>query len=764
MISMLVAAWPTYNDKAGATVRWITPEGEIVDRPPRPDELAELPAAWVEHLRADRPKACSTPAGGDSPEVTKALGEALAGVAVGGSRHAAARDGSMLLTRYVEQERPGAETALGALRSAFLNSVTGDSTRSAKEAEAEWERMVNGAVDKVDATPSNKRNSRARGAQHHDPNGDAQHPDGDGAQHPDGDGAQHATEQEKVKTSVATTLVNLALDRYRLTATADGEPFAVPIDGPLLARPLRGSRGLRAELAAAYFHDTGKAASASALADALAVIEGRALAEEREDASIRVAAHGDNVVIDLGNGWGDAVVIEPCHWKFEAGVSGGSPVLFRRTALTGTLPAPAGNNDADMLPELDRLREVLNVTARDWPVLLGWLVAALLPGIPHPVLLLTGEQGTGKSTAADLLVGLLDPSPAQLRSCPRDLEQWAVAAAGSWVVALDNVSSLTPWLSDALCRAVTGDGTVRRALYTDGDLAVLAFRRVIILTSIDAGSLRGDLAERLVAVELERIDPGQRRSDADLQATYDSSRPWILGGLYDLLSRVLDILPEIKLDTLPRMADFARVLAAVDQVTALGALDNYLATSKNLAASVIDDDPVAIALVALLGRNGGTWQGTSTELLANLDLPDRLRHAPRSPQAITGWLTRITPGLRAAGISVDRDRGNRRRTITITRAEGSRQATSPTSPTSPDPSDLPERGDEGGDEGVTCPPVTLDLVTRTDDDHVTHVTPTSPQQGPLTCDDATGDEGDVGLRLPSPVSRLFGPEQIGANP
>jgi len=83
------------------------------------------------------------------------------------------------------------------------------------------------------------------------------------------------TEQVPVKTSVATALVNLALHSYRLVATADGEPMAVRLDGPLLARPLRGSRGLRAELAAAYFHLTGKAAAASALADALAVLEGR---------------------------------------------------------------------------------------------------------------------------------------------------------------------------------------------------------------------------------------------------------------------------------------------------------------------------------------------------------------------------------------------------------------------------------------------------------------------------------------------------------
>ena len=75
--------------------------------------------------------------------------------------------------------------------------------------------------------------------------------------------------------------------------------------------------------------------------------------------------------------------------------------------------------------------------------------------------------------------------------------QWAVTASASLVVALDNVSTVPEWLSDALCRAVTGDGLTSRALYSDADVSVLTFRRVLAMTSIDAGALRGDLGERL---------------------------------------------------------------------------------------------------------------------------------------------------------------------------------------------------------------------------------------------------------------------------
>jgi len=42
--------------------------------------------------------------------------------------------------------------------------------------------------------------------------------------------------------------------------------------------------------------------------------------------------------------------------------------------------------------------------------------------MPHPVLLLRGEHGTAKSTAARLLTSLIDRCAAQLRTAPRNVE------------------------------------------------------------------------------------------------------------------------------------------------------------------------------------------------------------------------------------------------------------------------------------------------------------------------------------------------------
>lgn len=151
--------------------------------------------------------------------------------------------------------------------------------------------------------------------------------------------------------------------------------------------------------------------------------------------------------------------------------------------------------------------------------------------------------------------------PRRRRSDPR---RSCGGTFGSWVVGLDNVSGVPDWLSDALCRAVTGDGLVRRRLYSDAHLSVLAYRRVVLLTSIDPGITRGDLLDRLLPVTCHPFPPERRLTDEEIDAAFAAAHPHLLGGLLTLTAAVLDRLPHLRLPALPRMADFARILAAVD--------------------------------------------------------------------------------------------------------------------------------------------------------------------------------------------------------
>lgn len=464
---------------------------------------------------------------------------------------------------------------------------------------------------------------------------------------------------ETEKKSVAARLVGMARERYLLGVSDEGEPFGADRYRPHLAMLLRGGRaGLRADLAARYFAETGTVAGGQALTDSTLILEGLAATRPPERLHLRVADHDGTVYVDTGRPDGQVIRIGQGRWE----VTDTAPVRFVRTKLTGEMPLPPLDGD------VTRLWDFVNVAAEDRPVLLAALVAALIQcDVPHPVLALFAEQGSAKSTTTRMLVDLIDPSPVPLRQAPRDADSWVTAASGSWVVALDNVSAIPPWLSDSLCRAATGDGSVKRALYTDADLAVLKFRRCVIVNGIDVGAVRPDLAERLATVELRRIDRRHRRAEATLRHEWQQALPGILGGLFDLAADVHQRLETISVDESPRMADYGRTLAAVDDALATNGLSRYLWRADQLSEDSLSADPFIEQLrlttrTPIVGKSGGDLLALATPVD---DHRRRPKEWPKNGRDVTAILRRHAPALRSLGWAIDDDGAKNHRNVLL---------------------------------------------------------------------------------------------------
>jgi hypothetical protein len=446
--------------------------------------------------------------------------------------------------------------------------------------------------------------------------------------------------------SAAKVLVELAIEQYSLGVTEIGEPYGTHRDTPHIGMMLRGGKaGLRAELSRRYWEVHQTPPPQQALADACMVLEGLAAQENSQRVYLRVAERGGSVYIDMGDTDGHVIDISGGTW--DIGVS--APVLFRRTKLTGEMSRPYADGNVSRLWEFVPIGEV------DRPLVLAWLTQALLqPDTAHPVLSLIAEMGSAKSTITRCLVDLIDPSPVPLRKVPRDADAWVTAANASWTVALDNLSGEIPqWLSDSLCRAVTGDGDVRRALYTDQDVSVIAFRRAVIVNGIDIEVTQGDLADRMLRVDLPRVT--NRRDDAELAEAWAEARPDILGGLLNLVANVHYRLPTVTVTSPPRMADYAKVLHAVDLIDGTGGLTRYREQSKRAAADTLD----APFIAEMVACNYGCAAETSAQILAALKPADPAWKQPKgwpvNSRAVTGQLTRHAPALRAQGWEIDHD-------------------------------------------------------------------------------------------------------------
>ena len=216
-----------------------------------------------------------------------------------------------------------------------------------------------------------------------------------------------------------------------------------------------------------------------------------------------------------------------------------------------------------------------------------------------------GEKGAAKTTACTLLKKLIDPSALETLTIQRNPRSLAVNLQQHWFLPFDNVSRIDEETSDTLCRAITGGGIQQRKLFTDSDDYIFTFQKCLALNGINNVANRPDLLDRAILIELCRIKESNRRELTDLMADFEKDLPCILGGIFDTLSKAMRIYPTVKLDKLPRMADFARWGYAVGE--ALGGLgseflEQYHANQGKRNIEILNADIVATLAVAFMER------------------------------------------------------------------------------------------------------------------------------------------------------------------
>lgn len=413
-------------------------------------------------------------------------------------------------------------------------------------------------------------------------------------------------------------------------------------------------------LRAWYYEATQGSPTQQALTEAQHTIAARASfqARDKRPVFLRTGKRDDAIYIDLGTPDGRTVEVTAQGWR----ILPRSPVMFWRPRPMQALPVPTRGGS------LSELFAFLNIPEDGRPLLLGWLVGALRPDGPYQLLGVHGEQGSGKSTACKMLRKLIDPHAIDTRSAPRDERSLMIATRHTWLLALDNLSSLPNWLSDLLCSLATGAGSSARLLYTDDGEAVFRAMRPVLLNGIEEVTKRADLLDRALLVNLRAIPAEQRRTESELWECFDRAWPALFGALLDALACALHRLSSVILPRKPRMADFATWATAAEP--ALGLPDGAFveAVFQHIAAMAdlpLEASPIVAPLRELVEQQPATldgerprWTGTATALLSELariagDNGRRHPDWPRNGQALSGQLKRLAPNLRQKGIHAE---------------------------------------------------------------------------------------------------------------
>ncbi len=469
--------------------------------------------------------------------------------------------------------------------------------------------------------------------------------------------ASQAGGEDPEKLTVSQQLLQIAKDKAEFFRSPEGDVFATfPVTGHKETHPLN-QRGFTGWLRHEYYKQTlgpdepGKIPGSQSVHDVVKMLEAQTLLHGPEEpVFVRVGKYEGDVYMDLANDAWEAVKITSNGWE----VVSDYPVKFRRAE--GMLPLPRPKRGGN----LERLRSFVNVGSdENWILLLSTLLAAFWPDGPFPVLCLLGREGCGKSIMIRVLRSLVDPAIGALRPPPREERDHAIAAGRSWILSYDNVSYIPGWFSDALCRTATGGGLATRRLYTDDEMQIFDYKRLVILTGITEVITRNDLLSRAILLDLAKIEPGERKDEKTLLAEFEQVRPGIFGALLDAVATGLKNLDSVRLEALPRMADFARWVVSCEPALPWksGAfMAAYAEAQEEAVKRAVEADVIALAITELAAKYG-TWEGTATELLVELEdfateKVQKTKAWPKTPSHLSRQINRAATALENVGVNV----------------------------------------------------------------------------------------------------------------
>jgi len=504
-----------------------------------------------------------------------------------------------------------------------------------------------------------------------------------------------ATSDKPERKPVANLLIEIARTEAQVWQSDSGDTWAdITVNGVFQWHPVR-SKAFKNWLSRRLFELHAKPANNEAMQACLNLLEAYAYGTPKRPVFLRTAQHDGHIYIDLSDDRWRVVQVSPDGWRVID--SRDCPVRFARHDGQQPLPVPVPGGDINKLWEL-----IPVIRESDRCLLLAWLTFALVPWGAKPILTLHGAKGAGKSWTAQTISYLVDPVKAPLLKAVGDSRQMAVAASKRWILAFDNLTSLTTDEQDCLCCAATGAGFSHRKLHTDLDEVFYEYTRPQILTAVDCVPTRSDLLDRCLLIAVDRIPEDQRVPLKILESLREQYRPALLGALLDRVVLGLKYQDTIKAP-LPRMADFARFAMEVEYGQGKNGLQSgsfASAYQENIAGAVekaIESDPVAAAILELMSTCT-RWEGSAGALVEKLqDLSDDPRIKKLTARGLGRWLSSKAnqTDLQAVGVVVDSYRkagGNRERGWLLTWADKPPKITSQTSLTSQTPINTDSQG------------------------------------------------------------------------
>ena len=145
----------------------------------------------------------------------------------------------------------------------------------------------------------------------------------------------------------------------------------------------------------------------------------------------RVAGDYGNIYYDLANEQNEMVEISGQSVNI---IKSNDSIIFNRHNYQKQQPYPEKGG------ALKNLKKYINIRAEDALLFTVYLVSCFIPDIQHPLLILHGESGQGKSTVSKIISELVDPHQGELFKIPEKDDDFYSLIDKHWLLSFDNIS------------------------------------------------------------------------------------------------------------------------------------------------------------------------------------------------------------------------------------------------------------------------------------------------------------------------------------
>ncbi len=405
--------------------------------------------------------------------------------------------------------------------------------------------------------------------------------------------------------------------------------------------------------------------------DALANIEAIAHSKaKKRELYVRVGEHNNDLYYSLGDF--KAIRIYKGGWEIVD-----EPPIFRHFPHQRNQVMP---DESATIEDVMLLFDFINLPQNDDRILLlTYLITAFLPNIPHPILLLYGEQGSGKSTLQRLLLELIDPSGADLLTL-KGFDDLHTSIIQHHFLPFDNLNYISQQISDEFCRISTGGGFSKRRLYTDAEEVFFSYKRVLCLNGINLVATSPDLLDRAIILKLNRIPLNQRKTESELKQAINQAKPKLLGSIFTILANVWQQASKPPYP-LPRMADFSVHAFHIAELLGFGGLQflkAYVENQRSGTLELIENEPVANIIIKYLDETGKIFDGTPQKLYSELkniaEQNGLLNDFPKDVKWLRRKMNILKTNLNELGIYFEERHNGRERLIKLWKANNTIEA------------------------------------------------------------------------------------------